>query len=104
MRPAALTWSMTWAEDRALLRSNLSADPGVGSEGAPAFLAPVRRCFLPSLSTPSEKPDASIPTTQPPTGLPQVASANGRRFQFTVNQDRIVSIGLKPSIRYDYFD
>jgi hypothetical protein len=79
---------MAWAEDRALLRSNPSADPGAKTgAGAGNHLAPLPFCQLRDWHE-REKPsrqDAAIP----PTGCPsRLANAERQEFQFPVNQHR----------------
>jgi hypothetical protein len=90
MRATALQPMMAWAEDRALLRSNPSADPGAKTEGPAA--CPLAGC-RPSLNHPlrdwhqSDKPSRQDAATRV-AGCPhQLANANQQEFQFTVNRD-----------------
>ena len=85
---------MTWAEDRALLGSNSSADPGARSEGravsqtgaAPPFpfVYGTMRKIPGGLGdwSPSYNNTAFSPFT--------LANNNRPKFQFTVNQDTAV--------------
>jgi len=91
MRSDALQTKLTWAEDRALLRSNPSADPGAKTEGPAA--CPQAGC-RPSLNHPlrdwhqSDKPSRHDAATRVARCPHPFANANRQEFQFTVNQDR----------------
>ena len=82
-----LQWTMTWAEDRALLRSNPSADPRAKTGDRAASARPrLSSCSLRDWhqSDKPSRPDAA----KSPTGYhPQVANDERSKFQFTVNQD-----------------
>ena len=86
MRHAALRWPMTWAEDRALLRSNPSADPGAetGAGAKPRF-APLPS---PSLRDRHQgvKPSRPEAATSSAGCRSSIANRPNREFQFTGNQ------------------
>jgi len=89
MRHAELQPMTTWAEDRALLRSNPSADPGAKTEGRAVRFATGRPASSPALW---DWHDIDKPSRQDATILRQYAAlslANPKRseFQFTLNQD-----------------
>jgi hypothetical protein len=89
MRYAALRCSMTWPEDRALLRSNPSAAPGAETEArAPSFSDGVRTSLL------RDRPEGVKPSRHDAAtclaGRASTLANDGRpKFQFTVNQDKI---------------
>ena len=93
MRHAELQPIMTWAEDRALLRSNPSADPGAKIEGW------VVHCFTPWTAQPSSlrdwhqsgKPSQQDAAISPTRCRSPLANRKMAGFQFTVNQDTITS-------------
>jgi len=88
MRSDVLQTKLTWAEDRALLRSNPSADPRAKTEGLAACT--IAGCRLPFPLRDwhqSDKPSRQDAATRV-AGCPhQFANANRQEFQFTLNQD-----------------
>ena len=88
MRHAELQPMTTWAEDRALLRSNPSADPGAKiGDGAAAgrsapFISPLRDWHQ------REKPSRPEATIHQQDAALSLANAKRSEFQFTLNQDR----------------
>ncbi len=94
MSHAELQPMMAWAEDRAMLRSNPSADPGAKIEGRAAFVKhdaahlPLRDWH--ESENPS-RPEAAIHRQDA-----ALSPANTKRsqFQFTVNQDILTSTVL----------
>ena len=87
MRHAELQPMTTWAEDRALLRSNPSADPGAKiGDGAAAgrsapFISPLRDWHQ------REKPSRPEATIHQQDAALSLANAKRSEFQFTLNQD-----------------
>jgi len=77
---------MAWAEDRALLRSNPSADPGAKTgAGAGNHLAPLPFCQLRDWhqsDKPSRQDAATVATGCPST----LANTERQEFQFPLNQ------------------
>jgi hypothetical protein len=87
MSRAELQPMTAWAEDRAMLRSNPSADPGAKIEGRAAFVKhdaahlPLRDWH--ESENPS-RPEAAIHRQDAALSL---ANTKRSQFQFTVNQD-----------------
>ena len=78
---------MTWAEDRAMLRSNPSADPGAKTEvRAVDVLRSAARLPLRDWHQ-SAKPSRQEAVTCRQDATLQLANAKRSEFQFTVNQD-----------------
>lgn len=74
-----------WAEDRALLGSNPSADPGVEVKPGPDPI-PARRLPFPlHFNTNAKNPSSQ----RPPTLIPSHANAERWGFQLTGNQDKV---------------
>jgi len=96
MKPGAIQTTTTWAEDRALLGSTPSADPGVGVEGR-AGHHPPGSVILPNntfnFNTNAKNPTRNRSTTTNRSSS-QLANANGPKFQFTVNQDKLLFQGV----------
>ncbi len=83
----ALQSRTTWAEDRAMLRSNPSADPGAKIEGRAVFF-PKEAAHLPLRTWhQSDKPTRPEAVTHQQEAPLPLANAKRLRFQFTVNQD-----------------
>ena len=75
---------MAWAEDRALLRSNPSADPGAEIGDGAAMRRPTLSLRTWQQSDKPSQQDAAILQA----GCPlRPANPNRLRFRFTVNQD-----------------
>ena len=94
MTAVALQRPMAWAEDRALLRSNPSADPGAETGVAPGTCSSPERSLSRHQSPlrdwhqrakPSRQ-DAAIPSAG---RAPQLANTNRPTFQFPLNQDNL---------------
>ena len=83
-----------WAEDRALLRSNPSADPGAKTgAGARRSPAPLPFYLLRDWHQ-SDKPSRQDPATLPAGCPSQFANAKRQEFQFPVNQHTYLRLGL----------
>ena len=83
---AVLQPPMAWAEDRALLRSNPSTDPGAKTEGRAVRTAAAARPFTLRDWHQSDKPSRHDAATSQ-TGCPSpLAYAEQLEFQFPVNQ------------------
>lgn len=90
MITGALQPMMAWAEDKGLLRSNLSADPGAKIERWAAFL-PKEAAHLPLRDWhQSDKPSRQDVATCRRDAAIQFANASRSKFQFTVNQDNLM--------------
>ncbi len=94
---------MAWAEDRALLRSNPSADPGakIGDGAAAGRSAP----FTPHLRDWHQRVKPSRPEAVIHRQDASLSLANAKRseFQFMLNQDVCSSISIsRLSIRNDH--
>ena len=79
---------MAWAEDRALLRSNPSADPGAKTEGRAVRTAAAARPSILRDWHPSDKPSRHDAAISPAGCLPRPANTEPQEFQFTLNQDK----------------
>ena len=85
MNHATAQWPSTWAEDRAPVRTDPSADPGAETEGRAASPPPAfsRLRDQQQSAKPSRHEAAKSPTRCPS----QPANANRQKFQFPLNQD-----------------
>ena len=88
MSHAALGWPMTWAEDRALLRSTPSAVPGAETEARVPSLTDVARSSSLRGRRQSVKPSRHDAATCPAGRASPLANVDRLKFQFTLNQDR----------------
>ena len=88
---AVLQSTMTWAEDRALLRSNPSADPGAKTEGRAVRSAAAVAARPSTLRDwhQSAKPSRQDAATSLAGCPSQFANAERQAFQFPLNQDRV---------------
>ena len=89
MKPGAIQTMTTWAEDRAPVGTDPSADPGVGAEDRAGHDHP-GSALLPNntfnFNTNAKNPTRNLSATRT-CSTSQLANANGPKFQFTVNQD-----------------
>ncbi len=89
MHAGALQPTLAWAEDRALLGSTPSADPGVGAEARAGNHNPGSVLFQNntfSFNTKAKNPTRNRSATRN-WSYSQLANASRPKFQFTVNQD-----------------
>jgi hypothetical protein len=91
MKPSAIQTMTTWAEDRAPVGTDPSADSGVGTEDRaghdyPSSVLLQNNTF--SFNTNAKNPTRNLSATRT-CSTSQLANANGPKFQFTVNQDRV---------------
>ena len=92
MPAAALQPDSAWTEDRALLRSNPSADPGAKTGVAPGIDLSLERS-LSSRQHPlrdwhqSDKPSRQDAANPSAGCVPQLANTNRPTFQFPLSQD-----------------
>ena len=77
---------MAWAEDRALLRSNPSADPGAKTEGRAVCHAAAAQPSTLRDWHQSDKPSRQDAAISPAGCLPRFANARRQEFQFPLNQ------------------
>lgn len=88
MTHAAIEQPMAWAEDKALLGSNLSADPGAKTEGRAANdvarLSPLRDWHQSDKSLAAQP--RALDVKKPGDGLPGVANSRRTKLHFTLNQ------------------
>ena len=84
---AVLQPPMAWAEDRALLRSNPSADPGAKTEGRAVRTAAAARPSTLRDWHESDKPSRQNAATSQAGCPSRLANAKQQEFQFPVNQD-----------------
>ena len=96
MRQLALQRQSAWTEDKATLRSDLSADPGAKTDGA-ARGRPVSTHRDWHQSAKPSRHDAATAPARCPSPL---ANAKRRSFQFPLNQDTTKTIieGFKKAI------
>jgi hypothetical protein len=87
MDPFTLQRKTAWAEDRATVRTDPSADPGAKTEER-AVGAPCSAARLPLRDwRQSDKPSRPEAVTRRQDAAFQLANALRAKFQFTVNQD-----------------
>jgi hypothetical protein len=89
MNASRLQPMMAWAEDRALLGSTPSADPGVGAEdraGHNHLGSVLLQNNTFSFNTNAKNPTRNRSATRT-RSFSQITNAIGPKFQFTVNQD-----------------
>jgi hypothetical protein len=88
MKAGAVQTQLTWAEDRAPVGTDPSANPGVGAEDRAGRCdpgsVPLQNPF--SFNTNAKNPTRNLSTTRTCSNS-QTANANGLKFHFTVNQD-----------------
>ena len=91
MNNGKLQCKVDWAEGRALLRSNPSADPGAKTE-ARAVGTKCSAARLPLRDwRQSDKPSRHDVVTRRQDAAMQFANGERDQFQFTVNQDNVLS-------------
>jgi hypothetical protein len=98
MNASRLQPMMAWAEDRALLGSTPSADPGVGAEdraGHNHLGSVLLQNNTFSFNTNAKNPTRNRSATRT-RSFSQITNAIGPKFQFTVNQDRMTSLADSP--------
>ena len=86
MAGGALQPTLAWAEDRALLGSNPSADPGAKTGDGATLRRPTPFPHYSGIGTHAENPTRNPAATRHWSDS-QFANAKGFEFQFTVNQD-----------------
>ena len=91
MHAVALQPDSAWAEDRALLRSNPSADPGAKTEGQ-AVASRRRLTFLPfGIGTNALNLRGTTPRLLRQDAFTHHSlTLTDQEFQFTVNQDKLI--------------
>ena len=85
--------STAWAEDKATVGTDLSADPGAKTEGRAMDSSLARLSRLPfgigsKAINPSRQSREQLEIQTPGDGLPVVANSDRRELHFTLNQYR----------------